>query len=96
VLFGALSIEVVSYWFPAYGHPEGASDVAWFRVIDGWGYRTTGNRAGASDSPCFRVIDGWAYPRLSLPDDPATFQIVGSFAYREQGGAWFRIRERAS
>ena len=52
--------DVVSYWFPFDGHPDGPRDVAWFRVVDGWGYQTASNPAGASDSPCFQMIDGSA------------------------------------
>jgi hypothetical protein len=87
--------RVVSYWFPFDGHPDGASDLAWFRVVDGWGFRTESNPAGPSESPCFRMIDGFAYPTLSLPNDVPTFEIIGSFVYAATGTAWFRIDERA-
>ena len=86
---------MVSYWFPADGHPDGESDVAWFRVVDGWGYRTEVNPAGLSEFPCFRMIDGWAHPTFGLPGDPPTFEIIGAFAYVDRGTAWFRIEERA-
>jgi hypothetical protein len=71
---------MVDYWFPAYGHPEGDSDEAWFRVVGGKG---------------FRVVDGHAYPTLSLPHNDPTFAIVGSFAHSEQGARWFRIEQRS-
>jgi hypothetical protein len=87
--------EVTEYWFPAYGHPDGRSDVAWFRVVDGWGYQTSDCPAGASDFPCFRVLDGWTYPTLGLPGASATFQVLGSFAYAgSSGGPWFHIKQR--
>jgi hypothetical protein len=86
---------MIAYWMPWYGHPEGPSEQAWFRVVDGWGYRCAGNPAGVSDRPCFRVVDGCAYPTLSLADDPPTFEIIGSFAYGATGVAWFRIVEGA-
>ena len=82
---------MVEYWFPFAGHPDGESDTAWFRVVDGQGYRADGNPAGPADDPCFAVIDGFAYPTFSLPDDTPTFQIIGSFAYPPEGTAWFRI-----
>lgn len=85
---------MVNYWFPAYGHPEGTSSQPWFRVVDGWGYRTEGNPAGLSASPIFRIIDGSVFPTLSLPEDTPTFQIIGSFAYAKRGGPWFSIEER--
>ena len=85
---------VVDYWLPTYGHPDGPFNAPWFRVEDGWVYRAEDNPAGASDSPCFRLIEGWAYPTLSLPRTPATFQIIGSFAYPDTGAPWFRIEER--
>ena len=85
-------VGVVVFWFPAHGHPDGPSDVAWFRVVDGLGYRAEGHPAGASTFPCFKLIDGWAYPTLGLPATTvATFQVVGFFAYAEGGGPWFRI-----
>ena len=82
---------MVEYWFPHDGHPDGQSEVAWFRVCEGRGFRAPGNPAGESDAPCFTVIDGWAYPCLSMPGDPPTFQIIGSFVYAPTGTAWFRI-----
>jgi hypothetical protein len=80
-----------SYWFPAYGHPEGASEVAWFRVADGWGYRTPGNPAGESTEPSFKVRDDSAYPALGSREPAATFTILGSFVYHRSGPPWFRI-----
>ena len=80
-------------WLPADGHPDGPSDAAWFRVVDGWGYRTTGHPGGRSANPCFRVTNGWARPTFSLPGDAPTFQIIGSFAYADSGVVWFRIIE---
>jgi hypothetical protein len=87
---------MVSYWFPTYGHPDGWSDTVWFHVVDGFGYRAEHHPAGASARPCFKVVDGYAYPTLSLPGDCVpTFQIIGSFVYRDfSGSPWFRI-ERA-
>jgi hypothetical protein len=82
---------MVEYWFPYAGHPDGETDVPWFRVEDGHGYRTDDNPAGPSNSPCFGVIDGWAYPAVSLPGTEPTFQVVASFVYAPQGTAWFRI-----
>src|SRR5260221_687378 len=79
------------YWFPYEGHPDGESEVAWFRVSDHHGYRTSENPAGPSDTPCFAVINGWAYPSVSLPGDLPTFQIIGSFVYAPTGTAWFRV-----
>jgi hypothetical protein len=87
---------MVAYWVPYEGHPEGPSQVAWFKVVDGWGYRTAWNPAGVSESPCFRVLDGFAYPTLSMPDDDPTFEIIGSFVYSARGTAWFRIDDRAT
>ena len=87
-------LGVVGHWFPTYGHPDGPSDASWFRVDNGWGYRTEDNPAGTSNSPCFRLIEGWAYPTLGLPGTPATFQMIGSFAYPATGAPWFRIEER--
>jgi hypothetical protein len=88
---------VASYWFPADRHPDGPSDTAWFRVVDGWGYQTDGNPRGRSTNPCFRVIDGWARPTLSLPrDDAPTFQIIGTLVYADSGVVWFRIVEERS
>jgi hypothetical protein len=83
---------MVEYWYPYAGHPDGESDIPWFRVVDGKGFRSDGNPAGPSDIPCFGVIDGWAYPAVSLPDTAPTFEVVGSFVYPPQGTAWFRIR----
>jgi hypothetical protein len=85
---------VVSFWVPCQGHPDGSFDVAWFRVVDGWGYRTEHNPAGSSAAPTFRVIDGFAYPTLSLSGDPPTFEVIGAFVYAPGGIAWFRIEER--
>ena len=87
--------QVVSYWIPYDGHPDGCSDAAWFRVTDGWGYRTEDNPAGSSDAPTFRLIDGSAYPTLSTRNDAPTFEVIGSFVYAAGGTAWFRIEERA-
>jgi hypothetical protein len=84
---------MVEYWYPYDGHPDGESDIAWFRVCEGRGFRAPGNPAGQSDAPCFTVIDGWAYPCLSMPGDPPTFQIIGSFVYAPTGTAWFRIHQ---
>lgn len=85
---------MVSYWYPTYGHPDGPSRKAWFRVVDGWGYCTSDSPAGVSDTPVFRVVDGFAYPTTSLPGDLPNFELVGSFAYAARGAAWFRIEER--
>jgi hypothetical protein len=85
---------MISYWFPFDGHPDGRSEAPWFRVVDGWGYRTNENPSGQSERPIFRVIDGYAYPTLSMPDDVPTFQLIGSYAYAPRGTAWFRIEER--
>ena len=87
---------MVTYWYPCDGHPDGPSDSPWFRVAeDGWGYRTATNPAGVDEhNPCFRVVSGYAYPRLSLPGDEPTFEIIGSFVYRAEGVAWFRIDNR--
>ena len=82
---------MVEYWLPYAGHPDGESDKPWFRVDDGKGYRAPTNPAGESHDPCFVVLDGFAYPSLSLPGDPPTFEIIGSFAYTAAGTAWFRI-----
>jgi hypothetical protein len=84
---------VENYWFPTYGHPDGSSDVPWFRVVYGWGYRTDTHPAGASEFPCFRVVNGAAYPTLDLPGmSVGTFVIHGSFAYNHDRDApWFRI-----
>ena len=83
---------MVEHWFPYIGHPEGASYVVWFRVINGMGYRTGGNPAGESMSPVLGVVDGWAYPAVSMPGDSPTFEIVGSFVYAPEGSPWFRIQ----
>jgi hypothetical protein len=85
---------VAAYWIPFDGHPDGPSEHAWFRVVDGWGYRTATNPAGEADAPSFRLIDGFAFPTLSLPDDSPTFEVIGSFVYAPQGTAWFRIEQR--
>ena len=85
---------MVSYWVPHAGHPDGSSDVAWFRVVDGWGYRKDDNPAGSLDAPTFRVIEGFAYPTLSRSEDTPTFEVIGSFVYAVGGTAWFRIEER--
>ena len=82
---------MVEQWFPYIGHPEGASRVAWFRVIDGMGYRTGGKPGGGPASPSFAIRDGWAYPTVSAPGDSPTFEMVGSFVYAPEGAAWFRI-----
>jgi hypothetical protein len=82
---------MVDYWYPAAGHPEGHSNKAWFRVVEGWGFRTEQSPAGVSEDPCFRIIDDLAYPTLSMPNAAPTFMIVGSFAYSGSGAAWFRI-----
>lgn len=93
----ALSECVVFYWYPTDGHPDGPCERAWFRVVDGWGFRTAANPAGRSAHPCFRVLDGSACPTVSLPGDVPIFEIVGSFAYDESGVAWFRmVEERAA
>jgi hypothetical protein len=84
-----------SSWFPAYGHPDGTSEVAWFRVVEGWGYRTPENPAGESAEPCFRVVDDLAFPALDSSEPAATFAIVGSFAYHGSGPPWFRIIARS-
>jgi len=92
-----LSEDVVFYWYPADGHPEGSCDTAWFRVVDGWGYRTAGHPAGRSAQPCFKVMDGWACPTLSLPGTAPTFRFIGSFACTDAGSVWFRlVEERAA
>ena len=83
-------------WFPTYGHSDGSSDVPWFRVFCGWGYRTDTRPEGASEFPCFRVVDGAAYPTLDSPQSGmGTFDIIGSFAYTDVGAPWFEIRESA-
>ena len=85
--------SIVEYWFPFDGHPDGESELAWFRVCEGRGLSSTrksGWRVGQR-GVCFTVIDGWAYPCLSMPGDPPTFQIIGSFVYAPTGTAWFRI-----
>jgi hypothetical protein len=82
---------MIDYWFPFVGHPDGESDVAWFEVVDGHGFRTEGNPAGPTKEPCFDVVDDWAYPTVSLPGTAPTFHVVGSFVYAPQGSAWFRI-----
>ena len=85
---------VIKYWYPAYGHPDGPSDIAWFRVVDGWGYRTKHSPAGPSESPSFRMVADLAYPVLAMPGSPPTFQVIGSFAYTDRGAPWFRIEVR--
>jgi len=82
------------YWCPYFGHPDGASDTPWFRVVDGRGYRTDGNPAGPSEAPTFRIIDGFAYPTLSMPVDAPTFEVIGQLVYTAAGAAWFRIEKR--
>jgi len=82
------------YWCPYFGHPDGASDTPWFRVVDGRGYRTDGNPAGPSEAPTFRIIDGFAYPTLSMPVDAPTFEVIGQLVYTTAGAAWFRIEKR--
>lgn len=80
-------------WFPFEGHPDGPSDVPWFRVTDSYGYRTPEHPAGESAAACFVVADGYAYPARGTDETTApTFQIIGSFAYAPVGPAWFRIR----
>jgi hypothetical protein len=82
---------VVEYWFPYIGHPDGESELAWFRVVDGTGYRAPGNPDGESDEACFVIVEDFAFPTFSMPGDAPMFQIVGSFVYTPQGTAWFRI-----
>ena len=86
---------MVSYWVPCDGRPDDCSDAAWFRVTDGWGYRTEDNPAGPSDAPTFRLIDGFAYPMLRMSNDAPTFEVIGSFVYAAGGTAWFRIEKRS-
>jgi hypothetical protein len=95
-VFAAPNVVVDCYWFPAYGHPDGPSTVPWFRVVDGWGYRTEHNPAGESSSPSFKLIDEWAHPTLALPRKQPTFQVVGTFVYAARGAPWFQIRHGAS
>ena len=78
---------MVEYWYPYAGHPDGESDIPWFRVVDGKGFRTEGNPAGPSDEPTFAVLDEQAYPIVSLPGLEPTFQIIGSFVYDPRGCA---------
>ena len=81
------------HWYPAYGHPDGWSDVPWFVESDGFGYRTARHPSGASQSPSFRVVRDHAYPTFGFPDDTVlTFEIIGSFAYTDAPGPWFQIR----
>jgi hypothetical protein len=93
---------VVTYWFPAYGHPEGTvGDRPWFRVEGSWGYRAVGHPEGPSDEPCFRVTRGRVQPTLSLPgpaDAEVTFVVIGSFVYQAGGAGppWFRVQASAS
>ena len=58
---------VVEYWYPAARQPDGLSTKAWFRVVEGWGFRTEHSPAGTSKDPCFRIIDDLAFPTLSMP-----------------------------
>ena len=81
-------------WLPWVGHPDGASDVPWFHVIDGIGYPTEDHPAGPSGSPHFGVVDGWAHPRNGAKTAQPTFEIVGSFAYAPTGPAWYRITQQ--
>jgi hypothetical protein len=85
---------VVEYWYPAAGHPDGVSDNAWFRVVDGSGYHTQHNPAGTSPAPSFRIVDDRAVPTLSMPNDTPTFEIIGLFAFRADRRhlPWFRIK----
>ena|SRR5690348_7110555 len=87
---------MVSYWIPFEGHPVGSSDVPWFRVVDGWGYRTSNKPAGASETPSFRITENYAYPILSLPDDAPTFEIIGSYAYAARGTAGSESRNASA
>jgi hypothetical protein len=92
----------VTYWFPAYGHPEGSvGDQPWFRVEGSWGYRAVGHPDGPSEEPCFRITRGRVQPTLSLPgpaDAEVTFVVIGSFVYQAGGAGppWFRVQASGS
>jgi hypothetical protein len=90
----AFSGDVSSYWLPAYGHPDGLSSTAWFRIDDERGYRAAGHPEGESDKPCLRLVDGEAYPTFSpLPSDGPCFEVIGSFVYPVGVNTpWFVIR----
>ena len=89
---------MTTYWRPAYGHPDGDSSRAWFRIECDWGYRMSGHPYGASDTPCLRIVDGIVYPTFGLPHDEqrACFVIVGSFVYAVgvPGAPWFSVHTR--
>jgi hypothetical protein len=83
-----------TYWFPAYGHPDGASRRAWFRVESRWGYRADGHPEGESAEVCLEVTNGLVYPTVGFADArEATFEIVGSFVYPigSNGPPWFVV-----
>ena len=43
-----LAEMVVEYWYPAAGQlPDGLSTKAWFRVVEGWGFRTEHSPRGS-------------------------------------------------
>lgn len=88
---------MVHYCFPAYGHPDGPSNAAWFRVVDGRGFETWTAQPGYPSRRASGLSMGGLYPTLGFPGDPPSFHVVGSFVYeRRGGGPWFRVEQRAT
>ena len=91
---------MATYWRPAYGHPDGDSYDAWFRIEGEWGYRASGHPEGATDEPCLRIVEGIVFATFGLPHDEQDpcFEIIGSFVYAVglAGAPWFYIHTRTS
>ena len=69
-----------TFWYPAYGHPDGHSERPWFETTQGWAYRTEHHRDGVSELPLFRVVGQLGQPMLGHPfDTEPLFEIIGSF-----------------
>jgi len=83
---------MTGYWFPAYGHPDGPSDAAWYRLDGEWVYQAGGHPEGESDDACFRIVAGRVYP--TLPSSDSAFEIIGAFVYPLDGSGppWFGLQ----
>jgi hypothetical protein len=83
------------YWFPAYGHPDGASSRPAYRVIGDDVFAL--QHGGADDAASFRIAGDAVYPARGQLVEPApAFEIIGTFIYPVVGGTghgsgpWYR------
>jgi len=75
----------MTYWSPAAGHPEGASELPWFEVVGSMVYPAAGHPAGAHARPWFQIRCDLAYAVDAHPDAGAPEPW-----FRHHDGEWFR------